>query len=915
MDVDATLLEDGKTLRISQHIAYVNASNNSQRQLYLYDWINAFSDKNSALAQSFSEEFVRRFHFASDYERGGTTVKGIEHQGDSIFWKRPLNYPDVIQVKLPYTLEPGEVFHLDLEYDIVIPDAKFTNFGVDQYGIALKYWLIKPALHKDKWYVYSHRKVYDMPQQSIDLTLKFTHPVSYELNTSLSEAGLKQTINGINKTLEFARQDIVDTDIHLLRVSTFEKTKTEYCQLVTNVSSDDLQPEVKSLITFRILQFLNEKLGDYPFEKLLVSEQDYQIAPVYGLNQLPSFLKPYPNGFIYDIKMIKAITVKYLRNTMLMNTRKDAWILDAIQVNLMMEYVDTYYSEVKLAGKLSNFLFLDWLHISDLKFNYQYDYLVKNVTRNNINQSLDTPQDSLIKFNQKIANPYLAGMGLRYLKDYANKAEIDYGIKEFYNNQKLKFSNVDDYRRYLSSASSQNIDWYFEDFVSTPSPLDFKIKSVKKKGDSLEVKILNKKKSKLPVSLFWIKDNVPIGKVWVKPFDSITEVKIPRMDADRLGLNYDAIIPEENKRNNYKRVSTWLNKPFQFRLLLDIEDPKYSQLFVRPEFTYNLYDGFTVGPGLYNKTFLPRQFSYRVTPKYGFKSQDIVGSASIRYTAWQHDKDLYGIAMGMSGSRFSYDFDLFYERFQAFLALLYRDNEDRRNNKRQQLSFRTLNIRRDRSPLVEVNEPDYNVFNIKYVVQNKNLDRFYNASVDFELSQKFSKLFGTYAYRRLNENNRQFNFRVFAGVFLFNDTDENSDFFSFALDRPSDYMFDYNYYGRSEDSGLFSQQFIMAEGGFKSQLQPDFANQWLLTTNVSYTIWNWIFAYADAGFVGNKGQSGKFLYDSGVKMVLVEDYFELFFPVYSSNGWEFQSNYDERIRFIVSLDLSTLFRLFTRRWY
>lgn len=43
-------------------------------------------------------------------------------------------------------------------------------------------------------------------------------------------------------------------------------------------------------------------------------------------------------------------------------------------------------------------------------------------------------------------------------------------------------------------------------------------------------------------------------------------------------------------------------------------------------------------------------------------------------------------------------------------------------------------------------------------------------------------------------------------------------FFSFALDRPTDYLFDFNYLGRSEDTGLVSQQIIIAEGGFKSQL-------------------------------------------------------------------------------------------------
>jgi hypothetical protein len=65
------------------------------------------------------------------------------------------------------------------------------------------------------------------------------------------------------------------------------------------------------------------------------------------------------------------------------------------------------------------------------------------------------------------------------------------------------------------------------------------------------------------------------------------------------------------------------------------------------------------------------------------------------------------------------------------------------------------------------------------------------------------------------ENNRQLNLRFYAGSFLYNKT--ASDFFSYAADRPTDYLFDYNYLGRSESTGLYSQQFILAEGGFKSK--------------------------------------------------------------------------------------------------
>ena len=56
--------------------------------------------------------------------------------------------------------------------------------------------------------------------------------------------------------------------------------------------------------------------------------------------------------------------------------------------------------------------------------------------------------------------------------------------------------------------------------------------------------------------------------------------------------------------------------------------------------------------------------------------------------------------------------------------------------------------------------------------------------------------------------------------------------------------------------------------------------------------------------------------DSGIRLNLVTDYFELYFPVYSNRGWEIaQDNYGERIRFIVTISPRTLTGLFTRKWF
>ena len=243
-------------------------------------------------------------------------------------------------------------------------------------------------------------------------------------------------------------------------------------------------------------------------------------------------------------------------------------------------------------------------------------------------------------------------------------------------------------------------------------------------------------------------------------------------------------------------------------------------------------------------------------------------------------------------------------------------NPDLRKNEKQFINIRSVNVYRDENPNQPNEDPNYSVFNMQYVYSNPNLINYFRSVVDYQISSKFSKLSLDMEYRKLFINNRQLNLRFFAGVFLFNDTRENEDFFSFALDRPSDYMFDYNYYGRSENSGLFSQQLIVAEGGFKSQLQPAYANSWITTINASTNIWRWIYAYGDAGLVHNTHKGTSAVFDSGIRLSLVADYFELYFPIYSNLGFEPNlPNYDQKVRFIVTLTPQTLLGLFTRKWY
>lgn len=914
INIDATLLPGKKTLAIKQQITYKNTSADTLRELYLFDWANSFSTKTSPLGKRFAENYDSSFHFEKEEERGKTTIEKIYGTAKNpLQWQRG-DEVDILRIIPQAPLLPGDSYTFNLEYAVKVADSKFTRYGVDKNGnYKLRYWYISPAVYNGQWQVYSNKNIDDLYLTPSEFSVSLHFPKNYSLTSDLDL--LDESSSQNTKSIALGGRERTGATIYLEKIPTFETIETDKLQVITNIQNSKVNPPVQALLIDRIAHFLDERLGPYPFEKMVISETDYKTNPVYGLNQLPRFISPFPDGFEYDMEQLKTITRNYIDNTLIMDSRDDYWLQDALQIYLMMEYVDTYYPKMKIIGNLSNWWIIRWAHAADLEFNDQYPILYLNMARNNIHQALTTPKDSLLKFNMNIANGYYGASGLRYLNDYLGDGVVNRSIKEFYSENRLKPIKSSSFETVLSRNTELPINWFFEDFADTRTTIDFKIKKVEKQGDSLKVFIKNNRNSELPISLYGLNKEEVVYKTWTRPVDSITTITIPAENIRKLALNYEGKIPEYNRRNNFKAVKGLLNKPLQFRLFQDVEDPNYTQFFFMPIFEYNLYDGISAGLRLYNKTVLPKAVHYSLEPQFGFRSKTLVGSASISYTQTMDQGNLYAMRYGFSGNYYSYDRGLFYKRFTPYITFAFR-NDDLRNNEKQYINLRNVNVYRDKNPNDPNQEPNYSVFNMQYVYSNPNLINYFRGVADYEISSKFSKLSVDLEYRKLFLSNRQLNLRFFAGVFLFNDTRENEDFFSFALDRPNDYLFDYNYYGRSEDSGLFSQQLIIAEGGFKSQLEPAYANSWMATVNASTNIWRWVYAYADVGLVSNKKRGTNAVFDSGVRVSLVADYFELYFPIYSNLGFEPNlPHYDEKVRFIITLSPKTLLGLFTRRWY
>ena len=82
-------------------------------------------------------------------------------------------------------------------------------------------------------------------------------------------------------------------------------------------------------------------------------------------------------------------------------------------------------------------------------------------------------------------------------------------------------------------------------------------------------------------------------------------------------------------------------------------------------------------------------------------------------------------------------------------------------------------------------------------------------------------------------------------VDIFKNHTRNNNF-DIGISKVSNYAFSYNLLAQSAISGILSQQFIMAEGGFKSYINGT-VDQWMLTHNVETNVWKMIDVYADFG--------------------------------------------------------------------
>lgn len=914
--IDATLDENKQTVTVSQTITFVNITQGPIEKIYLNDWANAYEGTESQLVKHLANQFNRSFYFSAKNKLGFSKIDEIRYKENKLQWSRFGQQLDIIELNLSNPLEKGEEVIINLKYKIKIPDDKFTGFGIGLNNkILFRDFFLSISPYIDgKWILNSNLGLRDNSHLPSEYEVNWKYGKDYFLESNLVNIE-SDTLNKDINTSKWISNELSSPEFVFEKENRFQTiTLDEEFKITT-----DILPRKNSDINIveslkKIYNFTNQILGKPSQEKILILKKDYSKNPIVGITEALSFLKPFSDAFIYETKFIKAYLASYLHENLIINKRKKHWIPSGMQTYVMMKYIEAYYPDSKFLGALKDFKLLgirpfNGYSASHIGFNESFSFIYEFGEHANNQQSDTLGREKLTKSNELYTSPYHVGSGLYYLDQYLENETVSKSLRYF-----SEKKGEDSLKSILEKKSNENLDWFFKNYISDREAFDLSIKNVIKNKKTVFFTINEKNNKEVPFKLDLIKDDSIVKEDWYFHSGKDSVYKIKRDDFDFVAINSNKYLPEKNRHNNWKYLkSSHGFKPLKLTFYGDSENLKRNQLFYHPISDFNVYDGFTAGMRFYNTRIKNQPFELDLHPQYSFKEDAYVGFFRTRYRFINHKSKNYLNQAFITGKSYHYNTNLRYTSIQPSFSMYFRPM-DLRSNKRQLFNISWYNVFRDRDPNIDVS-PDYSVVSILHRYNNSDAVNVFSTNSNLELSNKFGKIYFTTQYRKLFPSGRQFGIRFFAGKFLWHNTLE-TEFFDFNLNRSPDYLFRYDYLGRSDETGIWSQQFVPAEGGFKSFFEESSANNYMISLNTSIGLWKWIEFYADIGALKNQSRNSVGYFDTGIKFNLVQDYLELFFPLYSSNGFEpSQDNYSSKIRFIFYPRLSTLSSLFTRKWF
>ncbi len=947
-------------LNADEKIEYINNSPNSISEIYMHMWPNAYKNNATALAKQFLENGETKFYYSKEEDRGFISGIDFKVNGEAVKFVYDSVNIDMGKITLNSPLAPGQKLIITTPFHVKIPIGIFSRLGHMGQQYQITQWYPKPAVYDaNGWNAMPYLNQGEFYSEFGSFDVSISLPENYvvgatgdlvdgekEIAWLTEKAKITESIREFNKsdnsfpassdnlkTLRYKQSNVhdfawfADKRYHVLT------SEVELPQSKRMVSTWVMFTNAEAHLWKKSIPYINDALyyyslwnGDYPYNQCTAVDGALSAG---GGMEYPnvSVIGASGKDFILETTIMHEVGHNWFYGILGSNERIHPWMDEGLNSFNELRYMRKKYPSLRLLDEFAPRLSGRFFNIGHYKQKAQYElsYLIN--ARRNLDQKIELPAAQYTELNYGGVVYSKTALVFDYLMAYIGEEKMNKIMHRYFDTYKFKHPQPNNLRKIIEEETEKPMTWFFDGLINSTKKLDYKIIAVKERKDFTEITIKNVNNIKGPVCISAVNEGKVIANVWYDGFYGKRKLSFPPENYDSYRIDGLLEMPEINRKNNTIRTKGLFKKvePLRLQFLGSVENPDKTQICYLPVVGYNVNNSFMPGIAIYNNPFPQKKLEYFLMPLYSAGTSDYAGQASIAYN-WFLNNDFQNIRLSCEAMKYAigeksltlgaallYNYKAFtiYKLTPQLSFELKRSNS--RSSLKQNLFLRSINIYEEflsyNYPILKLyNSIQKNTINeISYNLKNSKALTPYSLNVVMQQNNNsasgssFMKLFGEFKYRFVyKKKGKGFDIRLFVGKFIYNN--EADSRYGFGMEGGSDYTYDQILLGRNVYNGMFQNQLISTDGGFKHQTGLLFAQNWLTSVHFQSSIPKIPLAlYTSAGATDVKNY---FVYETGVALVIIPKVFEVYFPIYLNNKTPYNvTTYTQYIRFALNLNL------------
>lgn len=970
--IDVTLNDSDHTLKGNIQMEYTNNSSDDLTFIYLHLWPNAYKNTSTAFCKQKLRTGDDEFYFSDKKTRGKISGLDFSVDGKKTALEMDQTHPDIAKLILNEPLKAGKTITISGPFEVKIP-ASYSRLGHVKQSYQMTQWYPKPAVYdQNGWHQMPYLDMGEFYSEFSSFDVTITLPENYVvgatgiLQTESEKAFLQSKIEETNayfdtlknavtrygqnpfpvssstmKTIRYTAENVHDFGwfadkrfkVRKGEVTLASGKKVDTWVMFTKTNEAYWEDAVDYV--GRSVKYYSDQVGEYPYPHATAVQSalsagggmEYPMITVIGWTGSKKSL---------DEVITHEVGHNWFYGILASNERDHAWMDEGLNSFYEQRYMTEYYGSAEDFNVIPDFIMKD----SEMGL-FELAYLF--FKRKQKSQAPDTPSDDFYAPNYLIGAYLKPPVVLRYLEASVGLDKFDKAMQTYYSKWKFKHPQPADFQKVMEEELGTSLDWIFKGLLLSDDHIDYALTGMEEKSNKLLVDVKNKGKVTGPYSISGMKDTSVVTTQWYDGVEDKTTVTFPKGDYDLLVLDQMRRVPDLYRKNNNLKTEGLFKKwePVNLKFLIGVDDDKRSSVYYLPLPAYNVYDGFMLGAAFYNTAILTKRFQFRILPMYAFKSQSLAGVGDISYT-FPVEKVLRNIKVGLNARRFhhfeneAHNYNLSYNRINPYVDFNFDNNLA--DSKTQKLSLKAIIIDHEIAKYdggsgsftgVRSEQPSY-IFQMIYTLGNRRIVNPFGFQVGLE---------GNKMYRELNRerhikawaavqsaytyaSGRNINFRLFAGGFIENPSKDllsfTPDAFNLSSFGINDYRLNDFYFGRNENTGLWSNQIGGGEGGMKLPFGASYptgrSNRFIVSVNLKADLPKKMIRnipvkpYFDMGYYQTSDDgfnSENILWSGGLMLELLGGRIEAYFPIANSKNindrFTEKGNYFSRVGFKIDL--------------